>query len=126
MVVVDSKPELIRGSMDPLNQVASSFSEPTAQGNAELRFYVAWQVEHDKIVAALGKSRLGCYEAHHQTIAHLRELAKFHITLQRELPKYIQEYDFLLKQHDRGISTRMLERKYKSLKQQIQDKCKVS
>lgn len=86
------------------------------------RAYIAWQVEHDNLVASLNRGRLAVYESHRRILGHLDTLIQTQShSIGRMLKAYQELYINLLDEVERNVSSRILEKKYNHLKQEIQN-----
>ena len=84
------------------------------------RAYIAWQVEHDNLVSSLNRGRLAVYESHRRILGHLDTLIQTQsYSISRMLKAYQELYINLLDEVERNVSSRILEKKYHHLKQEI-------
>ncbi len=115
--VVNTHSEKIvyRSSLSPLDAL------PLGNGNkimmSDQESYIAWQVEHENIVKSLYKNRLGLLESHRRATGHLKNLKNS--GNYRILDKYLEDYNALLEEFQKGIPLRILEKKYYTLAQEI-------
>ena len=117
-VVTNSETTTYRSPLSPLESLPSVLKKNNVQNISQEEIYIAWQVEHNNIIKNLNQSRLAVLEAHRRTTGHLKSL--MNSENYRFLKNYLEIYDSLLAEEKRGTPSRILERKYKILQEEIE------
>ena len=117
-MMAGGRSQTYRAPVSPLESAAKILTNPHHSMTLQ-QTYIAWQVEHDNLTSSLNHSHLAMLEAHRRTVGHLKNIIRFYPT-DRMLHSYLELYSSLLAESERNPPPRVIKRKYKILKQQIQ------
>ncbi|NUM37347.1 MAG: hypothetical protein HUU50_22620 [Candidatus Brocadiae bacterium] len=119
-VAMNSQKIAYRSAVSPLESLPSLANQNHGIARTKEEIYVSWQVEHNNIVKNLNTNKLAFLEAHRKATGHLNSLKDYKNG--RILDSYLEIYANLLEEAQRRTPTRILEKKYFILQQEIQKK----